>query len=422
MKKSIIVISDYMEGQPVVASVRYAGIMQCFAEKYTLLAVNDQRCGMKKTKFSDDNYKFQTLDSVFTQHFQGDAAARSRHRSKLERYLRQKWLLSIWRNYKLSRYIFMQKNKTLFHQLKRYLNEHEVAAVFVTVPDIYGLYILDFIKQTSSHIPAIVEIRDIINHDIGEGNPKFSLKRAEKLLCKHADGVIALTSGIERYYRNMNPMLDLRVIMNGYDERHFSDCNFPLSLTEKEHITLAHIGSIYKGRNISEFIEGLMLFNRRTGIRITFNIVGLLDQQALQDIHSLKLSGDGVTVQIIGSVEHEQAVGWLKSADIAVILTHVKGSDYAIPGKTFEYIGACKPVIAVTEDRELTALVHGKYGECARHERNDIAKRLSCMLTKTYDYADRRTYSRAAQAGKILHFIEQKVAETNDNKRFAKEV
>lgn len=422
MKKSIIVISDYIEGQPVVASVRYAGIMQCFADKYTLLTINDQRFGTGKTQFSDENFKFNTPNSVFTQNLQGDDVPSGRKRGSLERLLRHKWIISIWRNYKLSKHVFNQKNKSLFLQLERYLIEHEVAAVFVTVPDIYALYILDFIKHTRSHIPAIIEIRDIINHDIGEGNPKFSFKRAERLVCKHADGVIAVSQGIEQYYRNMDPTLDIKLVMNGYDEQHFSECTYSLNPTTEQHLTLAHIGSIYKGRNIAEFIEGLLLFSKRTGIHITFNIVGLLDQQALYDIHNLERSGEGVTIQIIGSVEHHMAVEWLKSADIAVILTHVKGSDYAIPGKTFEYIGACKPMIAVTEDRELIALVHGKYGECARHERQDISDRLSSILVKKYDYSDRKRYSRATQAEQLLHIMEQKMVKSNNNMQIVKEV
>lgn len=422
MKKSLIVISDYMEGQPVVASVRYAGIMPCFAEKYVLLAINDQRFGTGKTVYSDDNYKFHTTNSVFTQTFDGNGTAGGKKTGTLERLLRHKWVISIWRNVKLSKRLFNQKNKGLFLQLDRYLAEYEVAAVFVTVPDVYGLYVLDYIKQKHPHIPAIIEIRDIINHDIGEGNPKLSFKRAEKLVCKHGDGVIAVSQGIEKYYRGLDSALDIKLVMNGYDEQYFSECTYHSKASTEHHVTLAHIGSIYKGRNIAEFIEGLQIFSNRTGIQVTFNIVGLLDQQALHDIQNLEPSKNGVTIQIIGSVEHHKAVEWLKSADIAVILTHVKGSDYAIPGKTFEYIGACKPIIAVTEDRELTALVHGRYGECARHDRDDIADRLTCILQKRYDYSDRNKFSRRMQSEQLLRFMEQKMKETRHKKKIINEV
>ncbi|PGK86589.1 hypothetical protein CN911_30230, partial [Bacillus thuringiensis] len=70
----------------------------------------------------------------------------------------------------------------------------------VTVPDVYGLYILEYIKEKYPDIPAVVEVRDIIDHNIGTGNPTYIYRKAEKIMLKYADGIIALSKGIYKHY------------------------------------------------------------------------------------------------------------------------------------------------------------------------------------------------------------------------------
>jgi len=408
--KKVIIISDYIEGQPVVASVRFAGLMGYFQEHYELVCLSDRQYAVSASKYANVNFTYATVSSKFTQTMSGGTKPKkSWWRSRTEQLLRQKWIISSWRNYKYSQYKFNQMNQDLFVQLDNMLHSKEVAAVFVTIPEVYGLYILDYIKQKQPNIPAIIEVRDIINHNIGEGQPRLAYRRAERKLAALADGVIAVSQGIYDYYQQDYRHLDIQLIRNGYDEDYFTTCTYRPMEAPVRHLTLAHIGSIYKGRNIRAFIEGLQCFQRQSGIQITFQIVGLLDDQAAEDIRSIELSGSGITVEIMGSVAHEQAVELLKGADIAIILTHIHGSDYAIPGKTFEYIAACKPIIAVTEDRELIHLVQDRYGECVPHRKEAIAEGLARVMQRDYDFSDRSGYSRKSQAVQIMAFMDKKM-------------
>ncbi|BFH64112.1 hypothetical protein [Paenibacillus azoreducens] len=409
MKESVIIVSDYIEGEPVVASVRFAGLMEYFRQRFELIVIHDGKYGTKPSRFASASFEYTTADSMLTQPMRGGRTHEKSgaFRRYAENMLRKKWILSAWRNYKYSKFKFDRMNASLYAELDRLLLETEVKAVFVTVPDVYGLYVLDYIKRKSPHLPSIIEIRDIINHSIGEGNPKYVLKQAEQMVPKLADGVIAVSEGIHQHYRIRNPVLEMELVKNGYDEECFEGAVFqPVSLA-KGRMILAHIGSIYKGRNVKALIEGLQIFSERKGIDVELHIAGLLDRQAISDMDSAADAESGVTLHIHGSLEHEQAVRLLREADAAVILTHTHGSDYAIPGKTFEYIGACKPILAVTEDRELSALVQGRYGECAGHEANGIAQALERLSGATYDFSNRREYSRKFQAERILQFMEQ---------------
>lgn len=383
--------------------MRFSELMEYFQKKYSLVIVNDFKYGHQQSKYADINLKFKTTESRYTNNLDQSNIKR---KNNLEKLLRTGVILKLWRNFKYSKLLFNFKNKDLYNNISKLIVEDNIAAIFVTVPEIYGLYIVDLIKKKEPKIPVIVEVRDIINHSIGKGNPQLAYKKAEKILMRHADGIIALSEGIKDYYSKLtNQKLNIEVIKNGYDHIKFLDCSYNQGLAHKVRLVLAHIGSIYKGRNIKDFIAGLVAFSDATGIEVIFNIVGAIDNQAYNEISDIE-TPEKVKINVIGTVPHEVAIKYLKECDIAVILTHKHGSDFAIPGKTFEYIGACKPIIAVTEDKELVSLVNGKYGECASHNSNDIKEKLKKILNSQYDFSNRMLYSRETQASKIINYIE----------------
>ncbi|QWI70276.1 hypothetical protein ER45_026670 [Bacillus mycoides] len=333
----MIIVSDYIEGQPVVASVRYQGIMNYLAQDREIIVINNENLGFQNSDFASVNYKYSTTKAKFTQDFTKQDVQRV---TVIEKILRTPFILSIWRNYKYSKSKFNKKNESLYLQIDECLDKNQVKAILVTVPDIYNLYILEYIKKKYPNIPAVVEVRDILNHSIGKGNPSHAYKKAEKMMLNYADGIIALSKGIYEHYKTISPHKNIKIIRNGYDHELLSSCQYE-PLVNKREITLAHIGSIYKGRNIKDFVQGLLKFHEETGIKVIFNIVGILDKEALEDINSME-NNEGIELNIIGTVPHKEAIQYLKECDVSVIITHKEGSGYAIPGKTFEYIGACK--------------------------------------------------------------------------------
>lgn len=408
MKESLIVISDYVEGEPVVASVRFAGLMEHFREKYDLIVIHDGKYGAGASRYAAEDYPYATMDSVLTQSMKGEAGMNGRGvlGELAENLLRNPWTLSAWRNYKYSKFKFDRMNAGLYAQLDQVLTNRMIAAIFVTVPDVYALYVLDYIKRKAPHLQAVIEIRDILNHNIGEGNPRYVFRQAEQMVGRLAEGVIAVSEGIYQHYRIRNPQLEMELIRNGYDEHLFEDAAFRNSSPDSGHMTLVHAGSIYKGRNVKGLVQGLDAFYKETGISVTFHVAGLLDRQAMDDINHAYHDESGVQVIIHGSLQHQEAIRLLNAADAAVILTHPRGSGFAIPGKTFEYIGACRPILAVTEDLELTSLIQNRYGECAGHDPKAIAAALGQLIRNHYDFSDRHRYSRKLQAEQILGFLD----------------
>lgn len=414
--KEIIYLSDFIEGKSVVASVRYEQMLKYIGGKYNLIVVNDRKYGEFKSSFSKINYKFTSFSSKYSKEWSTEGIKKL---GLVERILRKnKYVLSLWRNFSHSKYLFNFKNKDLYRNLYKCIGENNIKAIFVTVPDIYVLYIAENLKKMFPEIHIIVEVRDIINHNIGIGNPKYEYKKAEKTLLKISDGIITLSEDIYKYYYKKAKNSNIKIIRNGYCTQDFMDCENKIINIEKDGcLKLAHVGSIYAGRNIKSFMEALIELNHELSIKIIFNIVGFLDGKAIEDISSFedKLRKSNIEINMTGTIPHDEAIKYLKAADIAVVLTHEVGSDYAIPGKVFEYIGSCTPIIAVTEDKGLVNLVDGKYGECAAHNSEEIMKKLLKIINTKYCFDDRFKFSRKIQAENIINFIEDTISIKNHN-------
>ncbi|QZY55339.1 glycosyltransferase [Crassaminicella profunda] len=402
--KKILFISSYIENKPAIASVRYSGIMKYLSTKYQMYVINNTFLGEEKSIYAVENFKYKTNNNKYTKNLNNV----NKKQGTIEKFLRNnKLIMNIWKYYKYNKKNFNRKNSALYSQLKRFLNENKIDIIFLTVPGIEGIYILEHLKKCFPKISCVVEIRDIINRNIDKDIPQTMLINAEKSILKNSDGIIALTDTIKRYYEGMGFTREIKVIRNGYDTEVFED--IPITKKQKSTVTFTHMGSIYKGRNLGDFIKALSIFSKKNNIKSILNIVGYLDLEAENDLLRTKKEIDDRMIEInkVGVVKHKEAIKYLINSDVSVILTHKNGSEYAIPGKTFEYIGACKPIIAVTTDTELVNLINGKYGECAKHDVKDIVYKLERVLHTNYDFSDKNKFSRETQVTTIVDFLER---------------
>lgn len=407
--KTIIYITDFIEGKSNIASVRYEGLMSILRKRYNIVVVNNKKYGDQNSIYSAKNFKFDTMTTKYENLW---TTKKEKKISNIEKLIRKcKPFMTAWRNICRSQIIFNIKNKNMYKHLLDYIYKNNIYKIIATVPDIHVLYIAKMLKNKFPSIPLIVEVRDILNSNIGDANPTKARKKAEKIMLQNADGIIALTDGIRNYYtKESKPIYKnkIKTITNGYNEEDFLDTYSKKIDINKKYIKIVHIGSIYAGRNIKDFIFGLIKLSRALSIDIEFDLVGFLDGKAIEDIESLKkdVQLSKVKINIIGTKNHKEAIDYLNKADIAAILTHREGSFYAIPGKVFEYIGSRTPIIAVTKDLELIKIVHGKYGECADHDSEDIKNKILKIINTEYDFSDRKIYSRQIQANKIEEFLE----------------
>ncbi|MDT8716147.1 hypothetical protein IAI10_05725 [Clostridium sp. 19966] len=406
---NVLFLTDYIEGQPVVASIRYEELMLYFQKKFNIFVVNDNKYGSYNSEFGVENFKFITERKIKNFKQKNQEYNQNVFKIKIKKMVKNKYIKKIYKYVMFNNKKFFLSNRKLLQKLNSLIQEKEIKYIFITVPDIYVIYIADYLKRKNKQLQVISEIRDLIVNKIfiENGIPKSILKNAEKIMLKTSNEIIALSDGIENEYK-VKFKNNIVIIKNGYNEELFKRFSYrKLELDDKKTLIFSHVGSIYTGRNISEFIAALYELNLIIHKKIIFNIIGYVDDQGIIDISNVKkkYNNENVQINILGSMEHSKAIEAMFDSDILVIITHQSGSEYAIPGKTFEYIGACKPTIAVTKDLPLINLINGRYGECAEHNKQDIVEKIVEIIRKDYNFENREIYSRRIQASKIIDEI-----------------
>ena len=115
----------------------------------------------------------------------------------------------------------------------------------------------------------------------------------------------------------------------------------PLSMVTKDFksIRLFYIGT-FNNRNLSQFIEGLALYQRRSGDNsITFDVVGGGTSEEEMLINNAITSSDVKGVQLHGYLTHDEAKPFFDSCNVGVC--YVPVTDYyqhQPPTKLYEYL------------------------------------------------------------------------------------
>lgn len=130
-------------------------------------------------------------------------------------------------------------------------------------------------------------------------------------------------------------------ITNGFDPDDFQDPGPPRSKAGPEgRFTISHVGSVFSWRTADPFLEAVRRLVRDGVVpadRIAVNLVG-----KGTDLDFLELKRLGV-LRDVGFVSHPEAVRWMQAADVLLLINTERTN---IPGKTFEYLAARRPILA----------------------------------------------------------------------------
>ncbi|MDZ7379582.1 MAG: glycosyltransferase, partial [candidate division KSB1 bacterium] len=98
---------------------------------------------------------------------------------------------------------------------------------------------------------------------------------------------------------------------------------------------------------VQELVSGGVIPAERIALRFT----GRTDS-----LHWLALEEQGI-LHLSGYVDHKTAISHMLESDVLLlILTHERGAD-TIPGKTFEYLGSRRPILALVPPQGAAAAI-----------------------------------------------------------------
>lgn len=224
-----------------------------------------------------------------------------------------------------------------------------------------GSLLLAAMVSRSSGKPLMIDLRDpwqLENHSVFPTRFHDYLNSyVERWVFKAATSVIVVTKRMARNYEEKYSFLKgrIHVVYNGYDSEDFKHV-----IPARKHdgfIKIGYFGSIGGGRETSfEYLLKQLLGLRQTfplfkKIRIVLRgprmslIKKMVDQVQANDF-----------VEIGDSINYGQTLKLMSEMDYLLLLG-TSEHEYALPGKLFEYIGAGKPVLAITPPGELTDFV-----------------------------------------------------------------
>ncbi len=243
---------------------------------------------------------------------------------------------------------------------------------------------------------------------------RFLQRKFERAIVRKAHVLTAVSHGLLRKLELTGARAPgtSHYIPNGYDPE-----DFPIMQRERaERFELTFIGSISSYTMPQTLLTGFKHFvetAQLTPAEVRLNFVGAdLTGKFMTWIKENDLEA---YLNWKGYVSHAEALAAFHAAEVLIYIVTAGVADTIIPSKTFEYLAARKPVLAIGEQIEgmRILLENAACRYCAFHAIDDIARNLLAFYAEfhhnTLPAATSSTeqFSRAAQADRLAHILLQ---------------
>lgn len=277
--------------------------------------------------------------------------------------------------------------RNAYKQIKKCVAEYDI--IFATYGPLSSIILGGMIKKKNPTVFLISDFRDAIR--AGKGSllaMRVKQKLVNNITAKYSDAITTVSSGIAHDLL-FEKDTRLHVVTNGYD---MEDCMETVH-SQNDCLTLTYTGVIYEGkqdmRPLFQAINELEREERIDTAKIKFQYAGphfdLIEQMA-KDFSVEKI------LENQGLVERKKALELQVHADVLVLSTWNK-KDMTIGwigGKTYEYMMAQKPIIALItgdEPNSFTAEVinKGNIGFCYEECNQETYQQLKDYLEEIYN-------------------------------------
>ncbi len=317
--------------------------------------------------------------------------------------------------------------------LTKYLTEHPVDAIFSSGPPHSTHMIARGVKRNTG-IPWLADFRDPwTNIDFYQQLMLTTWadkqhKKMEQSVIQEADKLVTVSWNMADEFRDLGRE-QVDVITNAFDHE-----DFDIPPQEPDNsFTFSHIGYLNTDRNpellwkaFGELCEEIPSFKEHLSLKF----IGKTDIKAFQDLEKYDLMS---VVEKVDYMPHDEVVGLIgRSQVLLLLLNNTPNVLGIIPGKTFEYLAARRPILAIgPEQGDAARIIHDTgAGKVINFEDGEKMKRHLLKLFQQYKKgnlsvaeADITPYTRKAATERLAHlltdmtFKEGKVIGKKDNSR-----
>ena len=302
-------------------------------------------------------------------------------------------------------------------------------AIIATAPPFSSLIIGKRLSQKFG-LPLVVDYRDeweISNAYWENRRPQgfitYWQRRQQAAVLRRASAILATTKSsadsISRIARASGSQASAHAIYNGYDPDDFHDAISKASHRRVgEDVRLTYTGTLWQLTTIGPLVSAIEIVSQREPLlasRLTVTICGRRTSD--QDVLINRLRQTNCRLDLRDYAPHAEMASLLCSSDcLCLLLAESSDAGRVVPAKTFEYIAARRPILAIAPKGEVWDILESHPAACL-YEPQDvegIAEGLEATLKRVGGGQDQPLsisaypqYSRDAQARQLGELLDR---------------
>ena len=244
------------------------------------------------------------------------------------------------------------------------IRRYDARVIYATAPPFTGLIIGHLLKRRTGR-PLVIDFRDPWTQNVFTHYPTRFHRRAEERMersvLRSADWVITTTAEMRKALVDRHPFIAERseTILNGFDSADFGGLE---RMPNPNQFTITYTGKIYGLRTAEPFLAAVARFvGKDESLRRKVHVIfaGPKDADTGRTIHRLGLHD---VAEQTGFLSHRESLRLMINADVLLLIMSERelGAGPAammIPGKTFEYLAARRPILALVPGGDAAALL-----------------------------------------------------------------
>lgn len=249
--------------------------------------------------------------------------------------------------------------KPAVRKIKEYTENNHVDAIITTGPP-HSLHLIGAKLKKDLGLKWLADFRDpwtsidyfhLLPLTKRARKKHFSM---EEKVVRSADQVLMVSNHAKKKYESFNSNID--VITNGFD----TEEGIFKEETLDDKFSITHIGSMNSERNpkhLWEVLEELSEENKDFATDLELKLIGKVDDTLFKEEIERR---NFQNIVRISYVPHIEAKEFQRKAQVLLIVVNdYPSAKEMIPGKTFEYLQAGRPILAIApEDGDLAAILN----------------------------------------------------------------